>query len=812
MFEANLKIAVRSLLKRRGFTIINSLGLSLGLTSCLLIVLFVKHEYSYDEFFQDSDQIFLMAEERISPEGVEVSGNVPYSFVRTVLNDYPEVESATAVAGPFSNQNVAIKNDFGEAKTFLESNVLLADSNFFKVFSFEMLSGDRFSALKSPNSVVLSESTAKRFFGDENPLGKPISIGRRTSVITGVCQDPPVNSHFKFSYIVSSTTVSWFSQKDFNLRYAKCYFKLGPQADPFQLERKFPKMVDTYLAGEIERVNKVSWEEYKQAGNGYNYSLRPLTSVHLDTEINGGMKAGGNPTVLKVLVAVVLLIFCIACINFMNLSTARSTERMKEVGVRKVMGSVRRQLVFQFLSESFIISLIGVLFAVGLTILTIPLFNDLFDSAIQFPVAASTVVFTIGLTIFIAVLAGLYPAFVLSSFNPIAALKGKLSMTKKGSWLKSGLIGFQFWISIVLMISMLVFQKQISFLENKDLGFEKDQVLVIEGTFHMDANFTRPFLEEAKAIPGVKGTAGTLWVPGFKGTWSDEYTVGNSSVVHSMRRVPIGDQVAEVMEFELIEGAFFSSVFDDARAVVLNEAAVDAFGIKDPVGKSINMLTHDEGSLEKTEFKIKGVVKDFNYQSLRNSVEPLIMQSNETVGGRMSYILVKMSGHNISQTISLLEDKWKEMVPSRGFAYSFLDDTMDMNYKGDRNLATIFSLFSGLSILIAGIGLLALSTYSIALRSKEIGIRKVIGASVTNILVLLSKDFVKIIVMSFLFAIPVAFYSMEVWLQGFAYRIAVPIEVFIMAGIGSLLVTAITISSQAIKATLANPIDSLADE
>ncbi|MEO9487757.1 ABC transporter permease [Ekhidna sp.] len=799
-------------MKRKGFTLINSVSLSIGLTGCILITLFVQHEYSYDEFFEGSDRIYRMVEQRISPESTVVHSNVPYSFVGTVPQDYPEVEVATAVAGPFSNQNVSILNKNEERIHFLEDHAIIADSNFFKVLSFEMISGDKNSALKNPNSVVLSESTAKRFFGEEDPLGKPISIGRRSSVVSGVCQDPPANSHFKFSYIVSSTTVRWFSQDKFNLRYAKCYFKLKPYANPKALEDKFPTMVDTYLAKEIERINKVSWDEYRQAGNGYNYFLRPLTSVHLDPEIASGMKAGGNSTMLKVLIAVALLIFIIACINFMNLSTARSMERAREVGVRKVMGSLKHQLILQFLSESFIISFIGVALALGITIVTIPLFNTLFDSAIRFPQTISTPIVLFCLTLFISILAGLYPAFVLSAYKPVQALKGKITSTQKGTRVKNGLVGFQFWISIMLMISTLVFQKQIHFLENKDLGFDKDKLLVIEGTFHMDPNYTRPFLEEARSIPGVKETAGTLWVQGFQGTWSDEYSVENSSIVHSIRRVPIGDRMGEVMNFELIDGEFFSDQKNDEHFVMLNQAAVDAFGIEDPIGKTINMITHDEGSLEKTGFKVKGVIKNFNYQSLRNEVEPLVIQSNEKFAGRMSYILAKVSGNNISQTIHLLEEKWKETISDRAFTYRFLDDTLRMNYESERNLATIFSLFSGLSIFIAGIGLFGLSAYTVTLRKKEIGIRKVIGASISGILLLLSKDFVKIITLSFLLAIPIAWYTMEYWLQDFAYRISVPIDAFIIAGLCSIVISWITIGSQGIKAALTNPIESLKDE
>ncbi len=812
MFRSNLKIAFRSLMKRKGFTLINALGLSTGLASCMIIILFVLHHYSYDTFFENSDHIYRMAEQRISSEESLVHGYVPYSFVRIVPTDYPEVASATAVSGPFNNQNVSVIDENGQQSNFLESHVLIADSNFFKVLSFEMISGDNRSALSNPNSVVLSESTAKRFFGNEDSLGKPIAIGRRSAIVTGVCEDPPANSHFKFSYLVSSTSFAWRSQEEFNLRYAQCYFKLKPNANAKALEDKLPVLADKYVAGEIERINNVSWEDHKKAGNAFNYYLRPLTSVHLDSEIETGMKPSGNPTMLKVLIGVAILIFLIACVNFMNLSTARSMERACEVGVRKVMGSLKSQLVFQFLFESFIISSIGVVLATTIALLLIPSFNKIFDTQISASFSFGVILILIGLVFFIAILAGLYPAITLSRFKPVQALKGKFTSGTKGKWIKNGLVGFQFWISLLLIICTLIFQKQIHFLENKDLGFDKEQLLVVEGTFHMDANYTKPFLEEARSVPGVIETAGTLWVQGFKGTWSDEYSVEGSSTIHSLRRVPIGDRLAETMNYELIEGSFFSEQSNDERNVLLNEAAAKVFGLENPVGKTISMINHDEGSLEKTDFKIKGIIEDFNYQSLRNEVEPLVFQSNETVFGRMSYIVIRLDGKNIGQTITSLENKWKEMITDRAFTYHFLDDTLDANYKSEQNLATIFSLFSGLSIIIAGIGLLALSAFSISLRTKEIGIRKVIGASVKSILFLLSKDFIKIICLSFLLAAPIAWYAMERWLQDFAYRINISPDIFILTGIAGLIISWIAISSQALKAALINPVESLKDE
>lgn len=810
MFKNSLIVAFRSLWKRKGFSLINSLGLSVGLASCILIALFIQYQYSFDRFFDDHTSIYRMVEYHTTPEGMEMHSHVPYSFVGTTLKDYPEVEQATAIAGPFSNQRVSIIDKEGQKLNFLESGVLLADSNFFKVFSFDLPQGDRQTVLKNPNSVVLTESTAMRFFGSTDVAGRSINLSGRSSIVTGVCQDPPANSHFKFSYLVSSTTVRWFSQDQFNLRYAKCYFKLNPKADVKALEQKFPNMVDTYMAGEIERINSTTWDEFKNAGNGYAYFLKSIAAIHLDNEIEGGMRAGGNATMLKVLMGVCLLIFIIAAINFMNLSTAMSLERAREVGVRKVMGSTKRQLILQFLSESFIISLIGSLSAVLIAHLLTPTFNSVFDAAISIPFTISGVAVLFIVISAVAFISGLYPALVLSGFKPVNALKGKLNY--KNSWVNNGLVAFQFWISMLLIICTLIFQKQVNFLNTKDLGFNKDQLLVVEGTFNMDPNYTRPFLEEARRIPGVKETAGTLWVQGFNGTWSDEYTVGASSTVHTLRRVPLGDRSAEVMGFVLEEGDFFLDQSDDKGNVLLNRAAVEAMGIQNPVGETLNMLVHDEGALEKESFKVIGVVKDFNYESLHNEVEPLVIVSNEVFNGRMSYILVKLNGVNIKETVDQLEATWKETVPDRAFTYRFMDDTLKEKYNAEENLATIFSLFTGLSIFIAGMGLLALSAYAIAIRKKEIGIRKVLGASLSSLLLLLSKNYIQLIVFGLILAIPVAWFVMDHWLQDFAYRVAITSEVFLISGISVLLVCSIAIGSQAIKSALSNPIDSLRED
>lgn len=812
MFRNNLKIGLRNLLKRKGHAFVNSMGLALGISSCLLIALYIQNEFSYDKSFEHGDRIYRMLEEHTTNGDTELKNRVPYSFVGIVPRDYPEVENATAVAGPFGNQQISILNENGERASFLESNVLIADSNFFSVFSFKLLSGDRKGALKQPKSVVLSESTAKKYFGHTEVLGETIMVGRRASLVTGVCEDAPPNSHFKFSYIVSSTTVRWFSQEHFNLRGALCYFKLKPNSNPDALEQKFPAMVDTYVASEIERINNISWETYKAAGNGFKYSLRPLSGIHLDPDTSGGMKAGGNVTTLKTLMAVAILVFVIACINFTNLATARSMERAKEVGVRKVMGSLKKHLVFQFLTESFLISLLSLTLAICITLLALPFFNELSETELSLKFNFTTISLFFIATIFISLVSGIYPAFVLSSFRPVKVLKGNFAGSSKGKWLKDGLVVFQFWIAIILISSTWVLYQQIKFLGEKDLGYKPEELLVIEGTFNMDPNFTKPYLDRIRKIAGVHSATGTLWMPSFQGVWRDEYRTQESPQVHTFSRGAVGDEMLQVAGFELLKGQFFQPGTHDSLYVVLNERAVQTLDLDDPIGKKVIMLEHDEGQLEEVPLTIKGVVKDFNFGTLHSEIEPLVLQSNEKTFGRMSSIALRVNGGNMTSTLAQLEESWKELVPDRSFNFRFVDDILENSYRKERKLGIIFTLFSVLSILISTIGLLALSTFAAQLRKKELGIRKVLGATTRNLLILLSKDFTKIISIAILLATPVAWMFMNNWLENFAYHIELQWWIFPVTGIGILMLTWAMVSLQTRKAASSNPVEALKDE
>lgn len=811
MINNYLKIALRNLKKRMQYTIINTLGLAIALAGALLIFLFVVDECSYDTFFADAEHIYKLVEQESTPERAEWHAAVPYSFARMLVQDFPEVVGATAVAGPYNSQLVNVKNGNNEEKSFLQHGVLLADSAFFSIFNFEMLRGDPRTALVKPNSVVLTESTARRYFGDEDPLGKYITNGsnQRASVITGVCADPPKHSHFAFQSVVSSNSVAWFSQDSFNLSRAFCYLKLRKEITPEIVEAKFPQLVNRYLAGEMEKIHRVSWDEYRAAGYGHNYFLKPLTTLHLDPADFGGMKAGGNRAIIRILIAIGILILLIAGINFVNITVAQSAERTREIGMRKVMGAFRSQLTYQFLTESLLLSMFAIVGAVLIVQLALPFFNLLTDKALYIQ-PTSPVLWGILLSaISIGLIAGAYPALHLSALGISKLFNRFAADPLKGKWLRNGLVSFQFWISIGLIICTLVIYRQIRYLSNKDLGYDREQLLVIEGAFHRDAGFIRPFMDEVKQMPQVKQAAGSLWVQGFQDTWNDRYRLPDAAQLYEMDRIIIGDDFAETSGFELLAGALFSRESRDSSQVLLNESAVKALNLQDPVGQKLLKLENGNTEAPEEAFTIKGVVRDFNYRSLHQSIKPLIIQNNENNFGRIKYILVKLRGDHLSETISQLESTWKAMVPGRPFSYRFLDDTLNAKYEAERRTQIIFIFFSGLSIFLTCMGLFALTSYSIAWRQREIAIRRVVGAQWSDILTLFSKDYIRMILLAFVLAVPAAGWAMHTWLQGFAYGIEMTAWYFGLSGLIPLLMIWMIIGFGTLRVVRRNPTRSL---
>jgi putative ABC transport system permease protein len=814
MLQNNLKIAIRSLLKQRVYTLINVLGLAVGVASCLIIVLFIRHEFSYDTFFDDHDRIYRMTLERIYPNHSTLYAVVPPSFESVARKDFPEIEESVNVFG-FPVFPLVYKNEQDEIKQFDEDFVIISDSSFFKMFSFRLVKGNPKEVLKTANEIIVTEEMAQRYFGDADPIGKILTSGDQTYKVSGVVQDVPENTHFHFSCIVSAETFPFTKVQNFTSFASFTYFKLKIGADPAHLEAKFPRMVDTYASGQIEQRLGKSWEDYKKEGNGYRYFLQPLASLHLDPlVIENEMKPGGNRNSVYIMIAVAVLILVIACINFMNLATARSAERAREVGVRKVMGSFRQHLVMQFLTESFVLSLLGVIIATGIVYLSLPFFNALIGKQLMLVFTMQNVLELLALAVAVGFLAGIYPSFVLSSFNPVMVMKGNFTSQSGGRWLRNGLVIFQFWISIVLLTGTMVIREQMRYMSEKSLGYDKEQQLIVERVFTIGNQNSNTLIEEIRQLPEVVNAAGTFARLGENDYFGRQYQPEGSSEILTTKAMVIGDDFAETLGFELVDGRWFAKETNDSLNVILNETALKAMDIDDPIGhKLVVNDQNNQGVVEAKVFTIIGIVKDFNFISLREQVTPLTLHSNEEFNRNNGFIFARIKPGQLESAIRSVEAAWKKLAPGQPFKFSFLDQNLDAQYHAEQQTGRLFTMFSGLALFVACIGLFALSAYTASLRTKEIGIRKVLGASVSGVVLLLSRDFTRMVLLAFVMAVPVAWYVMENWwLQSFAYRIQMSVFIFLASGAAALVIAWITVSFQSIKAAVQNPVRSLRSE
>jgi putative ABC transport system permease protein len=818
MLRNYIKIAFRSLIKQKIYTTINIIGLAVSIAACLLIIIYVKHELSYDTFFPQGDRICKMALERKYPNHKTFYSVVPHSFAKSMQQDFAEVENVLRLFGPNKNTLVKYKVSDTEVKSFEEDYFLQTDSSFFKFFDLDLIKGNKETALALPNQVIISESISQKYFGKEDPIGKVLGGDLGEVKVSGVFKDLPNNSHLRFDFMGSlagTQFAQFINQENYTSFDSHTYVKLKPGADPKALEAKFPKMVDTYAAGHIEHDLGKSWDDYKKAGNGYRYFLQPLTSIHLDpTNLEFTITPSGNIDYVYILSSIALLILIIACINFMNLATARSAERAREVGVRKVMGSFRKQLIAQFLTESILLALVGTIIAGIGAILLLSYFNNLIGKQLHFAFDAEVLLGLLGFSIIVGILAGLYPAFVMSSYNPVVVMKGNFSSNSKGAWLRNGLVVFQFMISIVLIVGTVIVGDQMRFMQNKDLGFDKQQMLMIERAFVLEKK-TEAFIEQLRQMPEVESVAGTSARTGNRDdVFGEQFQPNGSDEILTVKAMVIDNDFAEVIGFKLKEGRDFAKETNDSLHILVNEAAAKTMGLAEPVGAKLsNVATNQDGTTTIRRYTIIGVVKNFHFQSLRDEITPLVLYSNESFGrANNAFVAVRMKPSSLNKALSKIENKWKEFVPEQPFKYEFLDDNLNQGYAEEQRSGKLFSVFSGLAIIIACVGLFGLSAYTASLRTKEIGVRKVLGASVSGVLFLLSKDFTKLVLVAFVLATPLAWWMMTKWLSSFAYRIEVGIGSFVLAGGTALLIAWLTVSYQSIKAAVVNPIKSLRSE
>ncbi|RLD24917.1 MAG: hypothetical protein DRI71_01145 [Bacteroidetes bacterium] len=806
-----IKIAFRSLLKNRVYSFINIFGLTIGIVSVVLIMMFVSHESSFDKFHENNENIYKVTLERMYPTYNTFYAIIPHSYAEVMQKDFPEVQSVVRVFGGGNNEvAITVIKDNNEEEVFEEAGLLRADSNFFDFFSFKLLNGEADKVLSNPNDVVLTESIALKFFGTLDVIGKQLSIGQQNINVTGTCEDPPVNSHIQFSMVVAATGNPFLQTVNYMGFSSHTYLLIDKNASPNALEDKFDDMVANYAAAQVERSLGTSFEDYIAAGNGYRYYLRPITDIHLDPEnIESKFAGGGNKTFVFILVSIAVLILIIACINFMNLATARASERAREVGVRKTLGSYKSQLIMQFLSESVVIAFISMILALIILQLVLPSFNEITN--LHLSLGLEDVSLISGIVVFsllVGLLAGIYPAFFLSSFNPAYVLKGSMATGKSGVWLRNSLVVFQFTISIILIGGTITVYKQLLFMQNKDLGFDTEQILVLNNAFAL-GDKAKTFRDEVVALPGVVAAGVGSFVPG-SGYIGFQFQLEGSDEVITTNSLNGNEDFRKVLDLKLSEGRFFSEDFDDSLSVILNRAAVEAYGLVDPIGKKIfgNQLNPPA----KIPLTIIGIVEDFHFMSLKNEITPLVMLDNDGPFGFLFNFAIKLKTEDISSTIEQVGEKWELLTENQPYKYDFLDTRLNDQYKAEQASGKLFGIFAVLAIFIACVGLFGLAAYTANQKTKEIGIRKVLGSSVWQVVLLLTKHFTILVIVSIVISMPVIYYAMDSWLSNFAYKTSIGISTFIIAGAAAMLIAWITVSYQSLKAAIVNPVDSLSSE
>lgn len=799
-----LKVAMRSLLRKKGFTIINISGLAVGATASLLIFLFVQRELSYDQYFPEGESIYRVVEDRIYPDRIAHFAAIPDGFSTILPDEIPEVEMSTRLIGFPNFTNVVRYGD----NVYNENYFFAADSNFFELFPFQLLRGSPAEVLRDHHTIVLTASTATRYFGTDDPMGKVLKVNGEDATVVGVMQDVPENSHLKFDALGPAADVEFIQNPSFYIAGTYTYVKLAASADPATVEAKFPALVEKYAAGQIEREIGVPYKKYVEDGNGYNYFLQPLADIHLHSQRTNEIKPGGNITAVRVLSYVAALIIIIAGINFVNLATARSAERAREVGVRKVLGSRRQQLIFQFLSESMLISCAAMIIAMLAVWGSLSMFNDVMGTSLQFDIVRNPVLIVVatGGALLLGVAAGLYPALYIAALKPVNVLKGKFRSSAGGKFLRNGLVVFQFCVSIVLISATLVVYDQLKFMQNKPLGFEKDGLLVIN---HNDNGQRAEALHQQIAtLPGVERVGASSAVPGgyffglpFKRQGSEE--------IFTPKGMSADDDFVDVMNLKMVAGRAFSRDFDDSLSIMINQRAAKALGLTDPVG---TILYNNANPETPVPYTIVGVMEDFNFESLHAEVAPLIFMSPEGQFNFTNHILVRINSASATSTLTAIGNTWNTMLPGEPFAYSFMDSRLDRLYTSEAQSGRLLMIFTMIAIAIACVGLFGLAAYTASQRTKEIGVRKVLGASVASIVGLLSVDFFKLVMLASLVAVPLAWMLLGTWLESFAYRVPLHFTTFAVACSAVVVFTAITVSYQAISASLINPAKSLKEE
>lgn len=790
MITNYFKIAWRNLVKNKVFSFINILGLTIGITVCLMIFLFIMNEFSFDRFHKNGKNIHRVMFGNAGPDnsGPWLSG--PYATA--LLNDYPE-QILKAVRIIPSSGLVA----FGE-KSFNEKKLYIADPDFFTMFSFPLIQGDPATALKDPNNVVLTESTARRYFGDEDPMGKVVEIDKEMQLtVTGVARDVPVNSHLDFDIVMSLTAYYdadffkvWMNNNNFT------YVQLNERVNKAELEKSFPGFIHKYLGEEWARLNI-----------GYTLYLIPLADVYFNPSLGFDRVKHGDRKVVYIFISIAIFILLIACINFVNLSTIRAISRSSEIGLRKAIGAKRKQLIFQFLGESVLMSFVSCLFSVALLQLLLPFYNQLLGYTLKVSWDVTVIwIFLSGIILVVGLLAGSYPAFFIAAFSPVKALKGKITPGKKSAFFRQALVSVQFSISVLLIIGTMVIMKQMKFVKEKELGYDKEQTIVVpidnEDIYNHMISFSNELQRKAfvQSVSLMSGEPGGFFdyfpfeVEGQPGPWQSRSEFADFNFV-------------KTLGLKIIAGRNFSQEFktDSSNAVLINRTAAASLNLspEEAIGKWLKNPLRDEARRT-----IIGVVEDFHFLSLKEKMDPLVI--SPSMDRRVA--LIRLYPGDIKKNIAEVKEVYSRMAPGYPFEYTFLDEKFDILYKADISQQKILSIFAGLAIFVACMGLFGLASFTATRRNKEISIRKVLGSKVKNIVMLLSKDLLKPVIVATIIALPAGYFIMHKWLQNFAYRTELHWWVFILAAIITISIALSTVSIKAIKAARTKPVKNLKAE
>ncbi len=818
MLKNYFTVAIRNLRKHSFYSFINVAGLSIGLAICFIIALFVNNELSYDKHFANADRIY-----RIKSE-IKFGGNhynmlfAPPVLASTLAAEFPEVEAAIRFR---QRGSYLVKRNIDNLK---EDHVVWTDKDFFKVFGIPVIAGIAETALAEPNTIAISETIANKYFPNENALGQTLILNNELNAkITAIYKPLPANTHFHFDILISMEGLDEAKRPVWYSNNFQTYLLLRPGTDTKQVEAKFTQLILKHAMPQLAEVlgGDFTAEKFTAAGNKMEYTLQSLPDIHLKSSFMGEFEPNFDMVYVYLFVAIALFILIIACINFMNLSTARSANRAKEVGIRKVMGSFRSHLMRQFLTESVLLSFISILLALAIAYLLLPFFNELSLRELSIPFAQPMLyVIIILAALSVGLLAGIYPSFFLSAFSPASVLKGNVALGMKSGFIRSALVVFQFTISIFLVIGTLAVNRQLNYIQNKKLGFNKDQVIVIDDSFALGNNRI-PFKEEIMRSGKMESATMTGYLP-VSGTWRSDnpwWIEGRDPSVPenmvSIQNWRVDYDYIKTLGMNIKEGRAFSLDFpSDSSAVIVNEAAVKRFNFPgDVIGSRIASFG-DNGKGEPDKNKqitltVVGIVEDFHFESLKQSVSPLMLELNKENDGPISF---RFQSQNAQEVIQLVEAKWKEMAPGQPFTYYFLDDRFGSMYAAETRLGKIFGIFSAIAILIACLGLFALTAFTAEQRMKEIGIRKVLGASITSIVMLLSKELGRLVLIAFILAAPLAWFGIDWWLKDYTYKTDIGVGLYLLAGSAAFLIAWATMSFQSFKAAASDPVKSLKSE